>query len=491
MADRTVGPVALVTVGGGYPATAPYHPDEAFPEYADRPIGAEPNPVYRAVRELFRHLGFDAARFGTRDWNPLAHVVRPGDRVFIKPNLVAHEHRAGGDLFSVITHPSVVRAVADYVALALGGSGEIVIGDNPSIDANFDRLLERAPFDALPPVYAAYFGTACRLLDLRPRVTRDLSGYGYKSCTSAQPGDPEGNSRLDLGAGSWFHGLDPRSLRGVFTDRRETVRHHSGKTHAYEISNTILNADAFVSVPKLKAHHKVGATVNIKGLVGINSNKNLLPHWRIGFAGHGGDEFPAPHRRLDPLRVAVMHALGDWLPEPLFLAGRRLVPRRVRRAFDRRIERPHEKYRGAWDGNDTCWRMAADLYAVFVQDRTEWRAQRVKSPMRFLSVVDGVTAGEGDGPFSPSAVPARVLLGGEDLLLVDALAVRYMDFDMREVRYLASLLDEAAVDLTRLRVHSNLPGFEHCFQSDASFGRFRSPEGWPRLSKVWREEQAA
>jgi uncharacterized protein (DUF362 family) len=488
---RDLEPVALVAVNGSYPAAAPYHPDQAFPEYGSRPTGAA-NPVYAAVRQLFAHLGFDAGRFGTSSWNPLGHLIRSGDRVFIKPNLVTHEHRMpGGDLFSVITHASVVRAVADYAAVALKGTGEIVIGDNPSIDADFRKVLAATRLDTLPPVYEHLFGTRCRVLDLRPLVTPDLTVYGYRSGAVAQPGDPEGSSIVDLGGESRFCGLDARGLRGVFTDRRATVESHTGETHEYSISNTILNADVFISVPKLKTHHKVGATLNIKGLVGINSDKNRLPHWRNGYPEQGGDEYPAAHRRLDRMRLSVAHALSDWLPERLHLAGRRLLPPGVQKLMTRRIERPHEKYRGAWDGNDTCWRMAADLYALFVEDRTGWRQRNGRPPLRFLSVVDGVTAGEGDGPFHPQRFDAQVLIGGEDLLLVDALALRYMDFDLREVRYLTSLLAEAGIDLTKVDVRGDRPGVKHCFDSDEPMGQFRAPDGWPRLSLRRRGGQAA
>jgi uncharacterized protein (DUF362 family) len=486
-------PVAgLVTVGGGYPHEAPYHPHEPFPEYGMRPFG-EPNPVYGAVRELFYRLGFDASRFGTPAWNPLGHLIRPGDRVFIKPNLVSHEHRSRtcrDDLFAVITHPAVVRAVADYAAIALRGRGEIVVGDNPSIDADFSKILEHTRLDTLPRFYCSQFGIKCRVLDLRPMWTPRLSDYGFQTRAAALPGDPEGSSLLNLGRDSRFYGMDSSQFRGVFTNRHETIRHHSGDRQEYSISNTILNADVFISVPKLKAHHKVGATLNVKGLVGINSNKNLLPHWRVGYAADGGDEFPTVHRRLDPWRLRVVHALEDLIPEPIFLAGRKFMPRAVTRAFERHAAHSHERFRGAWDGNDTCWRMAADLYAAFVQDRTGWRARQGKAPLRTLSIIDGVTAGEGDGPFCPTPRQAEVLLGSEDLLLADALAVRFMDFDIGEVRYLASLLRDAGWDVSSATVVSNLPGFDACFQSTTPFGRFQAPQGWPRLSTVAAENAA-
>jgi uncharacterized protein (DUF362 family) len=486
--------VALARAPGTYPDHAPFDPGERYPEYGTRPVCAGPNAAYAAVRTLLLLLGLDRHRAGTPGWNPLGAIVRPGDRVFIKPNLVSHAHRgaaADADLFSVVTHGSVVRAVADYAAIALQGQGEIVIGDNPSIDADAQTIFERTGLASLPAALDERFGIRCRVLDLRPRWTPDLRTYGFKSGTVPLQGDPEGDTTLDLGRHSRFGDVDPARLRGVFTDRHETVDSHSGGAHRYCLSNTILNADVFISVPKLKSHHKVGATLNVKGLVGANSNKNLLPHWRIGHPGQGGDEFPAAHRRLDPLRVAIAHALTDRLPERLYLAARPWVPAAVSRLLERHAACSHERYRGAWDGNDTCWRMAADLYELFVNDPIGWRAARGKPPLRVFSVVDGITAGEGDGPFSPTAVASRVVVGGRDLLLVDAVAVRYMDYDIGQVRYLASLLQAAGCDLATVPIASDLPGFSKCFSTTQAFGGFKPPQGWPRLSTFPSRERAA
>ena len=74
--------------------------------------------VKYAMAELFESLGLD-------DSNPLKDVVTPGDTVFIKPNWVASRWREScahrDSLYSVITHPSVIEAMADYVNIALQG----------------------------------------------------------------------------------------------------------------------------------------------------------------------------------------------------------------------------------------------------------------------------------------------------------------------------------------------------------------------------------
>lgn len=479
--------VAVASVLPEYPEHFPFHPSGDFPEYRGRPCSPKPNPAYTAVRECFRLLGYDAENFGKPSWNPLGHLIRPGDRVFIKPNLVAHEYRTSsgrqGDLYSVITHPSVVRAVADYAAIALKGRGEIVIGDNPSIDADFDILCEKTSLRRFESFYPEHFGVPCRVLDLRPRRTDNLFYYGFKERTVAQSGDPEGSSVLNLGKRSLFYGMNPLLFRGVFTKRWETIRHHYGETHEYCVSNTILNSDVYISVPKLKAHHKVGATLNIKGLVGINANKNYLVHWRIGFPGIGGDEFPHAPRFADAALLAARHLLLDFLPEDWFLwLKRRAAGTRWSVLFHDTKCLSFDMARGSWDGNDTCWRMAADLYNVFIRDLTGYRRERTR-PMRFLSVVDGLVGGEENGPFYPLRKPAGVVVAGEDLLAVDCVAARLMDFCVDAIPYLRELLKAQGLTTANIDVRSDEWESESFFEDGVRYLDFIPPTAWPRLAE--------
>lgn len=479
--------VSVARAEGAYPADFPFHPGQAYPELAGHAVSAAPNPAYHAVRECFRLLGCDEANYGTPRWNPLGDLVRPGQRVFIKPNLVAHEYRASsgrqGDLFSVITHPAVVRAVADYVALALRGEGEIVIGDNPSIDADFSLLCQKTGLNRFADFYPETFGVKCRVLDLRPRRTDDLFYYGFKSRTVPLTGDPEGSSVINLGRRSLFHGLNPLLFRGVFTRRWETIRHHTGDTHEYCISNTILNSDVYISVPKLKTHHKVGATLNIKGLVGINSNKNYLVHWRIGFPGIGGDEFPRAPRFADSALLTCRHLLLDFLPEAWFLwLKRKLASTAGSVLFQDTKCISFDMARGSWDGNDTCWRMAADLYNVFVRDLAGFQRQR-SHPMKCFSVVDGLVGGEENGPFYPLRKAAGTVVAGQDLLAVDCVAARLMDFRVGAVPYLERLLREAGRTTDQIDVRSEAWETSDFFAPGVRYLDFTPPTAWPRLAE--------
>jgi uncharacterized protein (DUF362 family) len=368
--------------------------------------------------------------------NPLSRIITSGDRVFIKPNWVAHEYRRScnrdgkGNVYSVITHPTVIRAVADFAAEALRGKGEIIIGDNPSIDADFPRLMELAGLGDLETRYEV----PCRILDLRPLICADLKDYGKKSKMKNQRGDPEGYSIINLGGRSLFKNVNALLFRGVFDERCETIRHHSGSRHDYGLSNSILNSDVYISIPKLKTHHKVGVTINLKGLVGTNSIKNYLVHWRVGFPLIGGDAYP------------------DF---PSWVTGMTTTV----------------KSRGAWSGNDTIWRMVVDLHTIL----------RERIPKTF-SVVDGIVGGEKNGPFCPKAKEACILIAGEDLLAVDCVATRLMDFNVRAVPYLDYLIDHEGLDLSALEVVSrDFPGGDF-FSADRRYLYFAPPDRWENLA---------
>ena len=122
--DSAASRVGIACGEARYDAAAPFSPDPSFPE--TRPLSAGGrtggNGVHATVRDSLRLLGLDAARYGTAQWNPLGAVVGPGDSVVIKPNFVRDFRESSRDDGEcLITHGSVLRAVIDYVYLALGG----------------------------------------------------------------------------------------------------------------------------------------------------------------------------------------------------------------------------------------------------------------------------------------------------------------------------------------------------------------------------------
>jgi uncharacterized protein (DUF362 family) len=478
--------VAALRVGGGYPTEVPFSPNVAFPEYPFAETSEQGNEVYVGVRDALRLLGLDAERFGTAAWNPLRGIIKKGETVFVKPNWVDHKHRKDETIWSVITHSSVVRALCDYVILALEGEGRIIVGDNPHVDTDFSKLCQRTQIMEVADFYRRTCpGITFEVQDLRLWRTEDIRYYGFKSKRTTLPGDPQGHSILDLGAKSLLKDRPWWLFRGTYSKRWETLGFHHGNTHQYSFANSILNADVFISVPKLKSHCKVGATLNVKGLIGTVANKNCLVHWSIGFPALGGDEYPAPAHAVDYAKLYLQHLYNDLVPESLqILIGDTVGRARMVRAFADWLSIGDQRLRilrGAWKGNDTIWRMTVDVFNAFAHDWCNYLANRGRA-RRTFSIVDGIEGGDVDGPHFPRPVKPGVLLAGENLLAVDVVGARIMDYRIDEIAYLRHLLAQERIEPNSIQIKSEAWEEKGFFDESRKYLGYAPPHRWPGLS---------
>ena len=473
-----------------YPAEAPYHPAEPYPEYPfGEKIGPDVNPAYAGVRQLFYLLGLDREHWGTTAWNPLSGLIQPGMTVVLKPNFVLSRHKDGKDLFSIITHPSVLRAVADYCWIALRGEGRIVIADAPQYDCNFSELLAATKLGDIKVFYSGFPGPKMDILDLRKYWSR---WKHFPSLLEPLPGDPRGNLTVNLGRESALYGKPhPEKLYGAVYHRSETIEHHVGERHDYELARTIMEADVVISIPKLKVHKKVGVTLNVKGLVGINTNKNYLVHYSLTPPKEGGDQYPddlltpteefliKTERWMYDHLLAPKHKALEYLHRSIYWLhnhSTKLLGLKV-------DERKRLMDAGNWYGNDSAWRMAVDLFRIFLFTDQDGKL-RDAPQRRTFSVIDGVVGGEGNGPLAPDPVASGILMAGENLLAVDLVAARLMGFDPLKMRMYRNLLGESRLDygvrdLGDIHVEADPADWASCL--DISGGHtlsFRPHPGW-------------
>ena len=348
--------------------------------------------------------------------------------VVVKPNWIQASHQHDADLWEpVITHPAVVMAVLETLAQTMHGVGTISLCDAPHTYANFDAILARGGLvEGLDAFRARWPALTLEILDLRRKVwiTKDDVIVGRRP----NQDDPRGYTHVDLGTDSLFHG-HPGEGRyyGADYDTGEVNQHHRGATQEYLLARTPMCCDLFVNLPKLKTHKKTGLTCCLKNLVGINGDKNWLPHHTEGSPHHGGDEFPeesAMHALEGALKRAGRNAalsipgLGPWLFRQMRRAGKGVLG-----------DSETTIRNGNWHGNDTCWRMALDLNRalLYANDDGSWR--EAPQAKRYLAIVDGIIGGEGNGPIAAQPVAAGVLLAGADPTAVDAAACRLMGFD--------------------------------------------------------------
>ncbi|HVR36795.1 MAG TPA: DUF362 domain-containing protein [Methylomirabilota bacterium] len=407
--------------------------------------------------------------------------VRRGDRVVLKPNWVKEhdERHPGPDQWEhVVTHPTVIEAVARWVGNRLQGAGSIVICDAPQTDSSFQRLREYCRLDELVARCRARFpGVSVGVLDLRPVEWEAVDGVTV--ARRELPGDPLGSTHVRLDQASEFVGFHGQGrLYGASYDMAETNEVHRGERHEYLLCRTPMEADVLINLPKLKTHKKVGLTCALKNLVGINANKNWLPHHTEGTPENGGDQFPAATAKAR-LEHRWMGTAKRWLKDRPGLS-RLFVPlKKLGRLYFGDTQKVVRS--GNWHGNDTCWRMVLDLNkCLFFFDGT---GSRRREPLRYLAVVDGIIGGEGNGPMAPDAKSCGVILAGRHPVSVDVTAAVVMGFDWRKLRLLRHSFEMRELSFVDFKpeeidVLSNEAGWRGRVEDLEETFHFRPHFGW-------------
>ena len=433
--------------GETYPEGSPFHPSQSYPEAIFSDTAESSNAVYAGVRELFLTHGLDADNFGQQRWNPLGELIKPGDTVIVKPNLIKEKHPRDPDgWIYMMTHGSVIRAVCDYVVKALRGSGRIIVADAPQTDSSFSEICMTLGLNELREFYRSN-NIDFELVDIRK--------YEWKSVDDVivsrrvLPGDPKGYVKFDLGRHSMFYGHSGEGrYYGADYDTGEINAHHHGEVHEYVISGSAINADVFINLPKLKTHKKTGVTLSLKNLVGINGDKNYLPHYTEGVPEDGGDQFPektaarsAETAGLKALRKTALAipVLGPWLY------------RFAKRLGGSYLGKSDEVIRsGNWFGNDTTWRMCVDLNRLLLHGNPDgtYREDDATGRKRYLTLIDGVIGGDGNGPIDVDPRYSGVMILGNDPVAVDAVGATLMGLDPKKIPVVWHAFDDSPLKLT-------------------------------------------
>lgn len=406
----------------------PFSPSRSYPEYAFGDVGSVSNPAYEAVRGCFQLAGLDAARFGTSDWNPLQQLMRPGETVLLKPNMVHQCHPRDPEGWRyVITHGSIIRVVADYVWKAIGPTGKIILADAPQTDASFSGMVELLGLDTIRNLYRKH-GLHFEIIDLRQEEWTTRGDVVVER--RKLPSNPYGSIAFDLAQHSEFADHPGAGhYYGADYDAGVVNRHHSGGRHEYLIAGCAIQCDVIFSLPKWKTHKKAGLTASLKNLVGVNADKNWLPHHTEGAALHGGDEHPNPdlkHRTERKVAAAIrrlsvrMPGVGPWVHRVARSAGKPVFG-----------ETESTIRSGNWFGNGTVWRMCLDLNKIVSYGNPDGtlRASGRQNRKRHYALVDGIIAGQGRGPLNPDPVRAGTVIFGVHPPSVDAACAYLMGFD--------------------------------------------------------------
>lgn len=428
----------VVTFTGltGYPTGAPFDPPERYPEYALGGVNPQ-NQVYAEVRQTLHRLGLDQKNFNTPEWNPLGEIVQPGTTVLIKPNLVLHQHLKGKDVFSVIIHASVVRPILDYVCRALKNRGRIILGDSQQMFALFEKTLEVSQLGPLLHWYRQQASIPIEWMDLRKSRGVRTWLWGQWGRTPVEA-DPRGYQVVDLGKESHFEGVDAERLRISLASYQAMRKHHSPGRHEYVFPRSVLESDTIINIAKMKTHRRTGVSLALKNLVGLPATKECLPHYRIGSPEEGGDEYiHRSWRKRACTRLQDQVQTRAWVPVKFVCAALRSTLWESHRVVPFRDNIDE----AMWYGNDTLWRMVLDLNrAAFYADKQGKLCP--SRQRRSFCLLDGIIAGENNGPLAPNPVAPGVLMAGINPVAFDAVAACLMGFDIDKIPHIKKGLEE-------------------------------------------------
>jgi uncharacterized protein (DUF362 family) len=410
-----------------YCNTPPFHPSKHYPEYPFDDYCNE-NSVYHSIRNLFHSLQLDNDNFDNDSWNPLKDFIKPGNHVFIKPNLVYDKHEY---IDALVTHGSIIRSVLDYVFIALKGKGKITIGDSPVQGANFQNIIEKNGLLEIVRFFERNSNIAIALLDLRKEsvITDFLQKsilkrikLGYKKSDYIP---------IDLKENSEFTEFDNQNVcyKISMYPREELKKHHTKNHHEYLIPQGVLSADVIINLPKLKTHALSGMTSSLKNLIGLNGDKNWVPHYRLGSRDEGGDEYLYKSTRKTIMSTIIEKI--DSNDNTLILRALPFLYYFIR-STGYIIPFKDNYFYGQWYGNNTIPRSTLDLNKIiFYADKNGQMQNEIQRKMFVL--VDAIIAGEGKGPLNPDPKECGILIASDNPLAADLVCSAIMGFDYKKI----------------------------------------------------------
>ena len=389
---------------------------------AEVPVGSyaeeagEASTIARAIERLASNLGW--AREGK---GAFGELIEPGARVLIKPNFVLHHNQGTGGMEPMVTHQSVIKAVVNAALQA--EPAQVTVGDAPIQTCDFPALLRETELgtwaDALTKADSRFQGVK----DFRRTTAKYVNGVRVADENVL----PEEDFVLfDLGSESLLESItdDKDDFRVTCYDPRLMAKTHGRGRHRYLVAREVLEADLIVNLPKLKTHKKAGITCALKNLIGINGNKEYLPHHRLGGANLGGDCYPGDSRVKRMLEYAAdQQNLADSDTMARVWGGVATQLNRVLHLMgdDLGIE-------GSWSGNDTIWRTGVDLNRILIYGEVD--GSMASTPRRrVVHLADAIVAGQGEGPLAPQPLPLGLLFAGNNAAAVDWFGARLLGYD--------------------------------------------------------------
>lgn len=397
-------------------------------QYPAFPYERQQSHIYKALQRLFMLWGLDQE-------NPFKEYVRAGETALIKPNWVRDFNPKGYNLDSLISHSSVIKHLIDFLALAMDGRGTIVIADAPLQNCDFDNLIKMSRIsETIELARQTYPKIEFVLEDWRLTMIPRLNWLtSWKPGPTQSSKDDFGKQAIhthqvfDLGQKSFLEDIAQFSDRFRVTCYKPSLMklHHACGKHEYLIAKRVFDVDFMINLSKMKTHIKAGLTGALKSLIGINGHKEYLPHHIKGPYFKGGDNYCLPNWFRERYEDIYDYYWEHFAEFPILKRkGLSLVLQIFWKAS--LLFGSEHISASSWRGNETIWRTTLDLNHLFY-------FMSPKRPRKILNIVDGIIAGEGEGPLSPTPKHVGLLMGGENPAYIDAVMAKLMGYNISRI----------------------------------------------------------
>ena len=343
-----------------------------------------------------------------------------GKKILLKPNWVLHNQKENDEI-CLRTNDNfllaVIEVILDYKP------AKIIIADAPIQGCDWDKMLSPGFFKRIEDLSVRY-SIPLLIKDLR-RVIFDP----HENNPTKERNPISDYVIFDLAKESYLEPISSikPNFRVTNYDPDRLKESHSIGKHKYCITKELFDADFVISVPKIKTHQKTGITGALKNIVGLNGDKDFLPHHRVGGIGFGGDCYPGKNifRRTAEY---FLDCANKQLGKKIYWFWKYLSKLVWKLSFPKGVH----NLEAGWYGNDTCWRMVMDLNKIAIFGKKDGTISQ--TPQRKLfSLCDGIIGGQGDGPLNPQPLPLGIICFTNNSSITDICMATLMDFDAQKI----------------------------------------------------------
>lgn len=344
-----------------------------------------------------------------------------GKNILINPNWVMHSLTETDDI-CLRTHENILLSTIEVILEQ--SPKKIIVGDAPINVCDWSEMLKDSFYSKIENLISIY-NISIKIMDFR-RFTFNSE----MNIVSKNQKPLSEYVIFDLGEKSYLEPISKKKKSGFRVTNYDPDRladSHKLGVHKYCITKELFDVDIVLSMPKIKTHQKTGLTGALKNLVGLNGDKDFLPHHRVGGVGFGGDCYPGKN---------IFRRISEYLLDK----ANRKMEKKIYKLWTFlsyvfwRISNPEKVHQLAagWYGNDTCWRMVMDLNLI-AEFGTRDGLLSNRPKRKIFSLCDGIIGGQGNGPLSPDPLALGVLIFTDNSAMNDICMGYLMDFDINKI----------------------------------------------------------